>query len=93
MLPFHIAMTNSRSHAVLTAVLPLFVLGPFAGAQVPQTPTHPIVLHAARLLDIESGKIVSPGEVLVDGERIAEAGSVCHAPSRRGDDRSGRPYV
>ena len=38
-----------------------------------------IVLHAARLLDIEDGKIVSPGEVLVQGERIVEAGvSVKH---------------
>jgi imidazolonepropionase-like amidohydrolase len=33
------------------------------------------VLHAARLLDIESGKIVAPGEVLVQGERIVEVGS------------------
>jgi imidazolonepropionase-like amidohydrolase len=35
---------------------------------------HPIVLHAARLLDIQSGTIVAPGEVLVEGERIMEAG-------------------
>ena len=42
-------------------------------------PNHPIVLHAARLLDIESGKIISPGEVLVRGEKIVEAGqSVTH---------------
>jgi imidazolonepropionase-like amidohydrolase len=42
-------------------------------------PNHPIVLHAARLLDIESGKIISPGEVLVRGDKIAEAGqSVGH---------------
>jgi imidazolonepropionase-like amidohydrolase len=33
------------------------------------------VLHAARLLNIETGKIVTPGEVLVQGERIVEAGS------------------
>ena len=40
---------------------------------------HPIVLHAARLLDIESGKIISPGEVLVRGDKIAEVGgSVTH---------------
>jgi imidazolonepropionase-like amidohydrolase len=44
-----------------------------------QTPTHPIVLHAARLLDIESGRMVTPGEVLVEGERIIAAGaSVTH---------------
>ncbi len=42
----------------------------------PQTePMGSIVLHAARLLDIESGRILTPGEVLVQGERIVEAGS------------------
>ncbi|MBV8809628.1 MAG: amidohydrolase family protein [Acidobacteriaceae bacterium] len=41
---------------------------------------HPIVLHAARLLDIEAGRIVTPGEVLVEGERIIEAGqAVTHS--------------
>jgi imidazolonepropionase-like amidohydrolase len=40
---------------------------------------HDTILHAARLLDIEAGKIVTPGEVLVQGERIVEAGaSVTH---------------
>ena len=38
-----------------------------------------IVLHAARLLDIESGKLITPGEVLIQGERIAGVGtSVSH---------------
>jgi imidazolonepropionase-like amidohydrolase len=32
------------------------------------------VLHAARLLDIDTGRIVSPGEVLVRGERIVAVG-------------------
>ena len=42
-------------------------------------PNHPIVLHAARLLEIDSGKIISPGEVLVRGDKIAEVGqSVTH---------------
>jgi imidazolonepropionase-like amidohydrolase len=42
-------------------------------------PNHPVVLHAARLLEIDSGKIVSPGEVLVRGDKIAEVGqSVTH---------------
>lgn len=42
-------------------------------------PSHPVVLHAARLLDLESGKIVAPGEVLVRGDKIAEVGqSVTH---------------
>lgn len=42
---------------------------------------HPIVLHAARLLDIESGKEVSPGEVLIQGERIVEVGSIVKRPA------------
>jgi imidazolonepropionase-like amidohydrolase len=41
----------------------------------------PIVLHAARLLEIETGKIVSPGEVLVQGERIVEVGSSVKHPT------------
>lgn len=71
-------MTNFRFFAVFPVILPLFVLAPSAGAQAP---IHPIVLHAARLLDVESGKIISPGEVLVKGERIAEVGSTVSHPA------------
>ncbi len=39
----------------------------------------PIVLHAARLLDVETGKITSPAEIMIQGERIAAIGtSVFH---------------
>ncbi|HZZ39461.1 MAG TPA: amidohydrolase family protein [Acidobacteriaceae bacterium] len=44
-------------------------------------PAHPIVLHAARLFDVEAGKIVSPGEVLVEGDRIRAAGSSVEHPA------------
>jgi imidazolonepropionase-like amidohydrolase len=46
-----------------------------------QAPTHPIVLHAARLLDVKAGKIVRPGEVLIQGDRIVEVGSSVKRPS------------
>jgi imidazolonepropionase-like amidohydrolase len=50
-----------------------------APAQTVRAAGRNTVLHAARLLDIEAGRIVSPGEVLVQGERIIEAGaSVTH---------------
>jgi imidazolonepropionase-like amidohydrolase len=42
---------------------------------------HAIVLHAARLFDVEAGKIVTPGEVLVEGERIVAAGSSVEHPA------------
>ena len=45
---------------------------------------QPVVLHAARLLDVESGKLLSPGEVLVQGQRVVEAGaSVTHPPGAK----------
>ena len=38
------------------------------------------VLHAARMLDVANARIITPGEVLVEGERIVAAGpSVPHA--------------
>src|SRR5579863_8321654 len=52
-----------------------------AGTLYAQSQPQPIILHAARLLDVESGKIVSPGEVLVQGERIAEAGQKVNLPA------------
>jgi imidazolonepropionase-like amidohydrolase len=41
---------------------------------------QPVVLHAARLLDVETGRILSPGEVLVRGDRIAEVSSQVTRP-------------
>jgi imidazolonepropionase-like amidohydrolase len=59
----------------------------FSAAQTQVSPqsksavAHAIVLHAARLLDIKSGRIVKPGEVLVEGERIVEVGSSVKHPA------------
>jgi imidazolonepropionase-like amidohydrolase len=59
----------------------LILLGFLAGVASAQTPpaSQPIVLHAARLLDIEAGRMLTPGEVLVEGGKIvAAASSVTH---------------
>jgi len=39
------------------------------------------VLHAARILDVAAGKVLSPGEVLVTGNRIVEAGTQVAHPA------------
>lgn len=63
----------------LLVVSTAFPLAISAQSQPPLS--HPIVLHAARMLDIKNGRIVTPGEVLVQGEKIAEVGaSVKHPP-------------
>jgi len=51
-----------------------------AQSSPPSPSSHAVVLRAARLLEIESGKMVTPGEVLVQGERIAEVGSAVNRP-------------
>ena len=59
----------------------LLLLGLLATAAAQNAPPQPIVLHAARLLDIKTGRIVKPGEVLVQGERIVEAGTSVKHPA------------
>jgi imidazolonepropionase-like amidohydrolase len=51
----------------------------FAQSLLPAS-KHAVVLHAARLLDIETGKMITPGEVLVQDERIVEVGSAVKRP-------------
>lgn len=51
-----------------------------AAAQQPPT-AHVTVLHAARVLDVAAGTVLSPGEVLVEGERIREVGTHVTHPS------------
>src|SRR3989449_11266982 len=59
----------------------LLVFAVTAGWAQTSKPPHAIVLHAARLLDVENGRVLSPGEVLVEGERIVEAGSSVKHPA------------
>jgi imidazolonepropionase-like amidohydrolase len=52
-----------------------------AQTQTQATPLHVIVLHGARLLDVKNGRMLKPGEVLVEGDRIAEVGSAVKHPA------------
>jgi imidazolonepropionase-like amidohydrolase len=52
-----------------------------AAASLYAQQSSPIVLHAARVLDIETGNLTAPGEVLIQGDRIAAIGSTVSHPS------------
>ena len=52
-----------------------------AQTQTQAAPLHVIVLHGARLLDVKNGRMLKPGEVLVEGDRIAEVGSAVKHPA------------
>ncbi|HEV2486091.1 MAG TPA: amidohydrolase family protein [Terracidiphilus sp.] len=54
------------------------LLAGFATAQ--QSPSASIVLHAARLLQVDTGVILQPGEILVEGERIRAVGRSVEHP-------------
>jgi len=53
----------------------------FLAAMAALAQPHEIVLHAARLLDVETGREISPGEILVRGNRIVEVGTHVTRPA------------
>ena len=69
----------------MRAASPLLVgmlLAVAARAQAPSVPAAaPVVLHAAHLLEIATGTTVTPGEVLIEGERIAAVGRTVEHPA------------
>jgi imidazolonepropionase-like amidohydrolase len=67
-------MPNTRSLATMT--LAAFSTAAWAQPSV----THDTVLHAAHLLEVDTGRIVSPGEILIDGERIVAVGATVPRP-------------
>ena len=63
------------------AVLAFSATSLLASAQQPAPlPSTPIVLHAARLLQVDTGNLLQPGEVLVEGDRIRAVGSSVDHP-------------
>ena len=71
-------MTNRTAFLALSCSLALTLS---AAGQAPAPAPHPIVLHAARLLDIKAGKLIKPGEVLIQGDRIVEVGPAVKRPA------------
>ena len=65
---------------LLFALCTSAVLTPSAVGQSAPAP-RPVVLHAARMLDVKAGKIVAPGEILVQGDRIVEVGASVKHPT------------
>jgi imidazolonepropionase-like amidohydrolase len=52
----------------------------FAVAAAAQQATPSIVLHAARLLQVDTGTLLQPGEILVEGDRIRAVGTSVDHP-------------
>jgi imidazolonepropionase-like amidohydrolase len=79
-----------NSHAGILFLLRLTLLAASALVCAPilspaqQRAPTPIVLHAARLLQVDTGTVLHPGEIQVEGDRICVVGtSVDHPPSAK----------
>ena len=66
---------------VIVSLCLLAFVAPAMAQPSAQTTEKVVVLHAAHLLDVAAGALVSPGEVLVRGNRIAEAGKAVSRPA------------
>jgi imidazolonepropionase-like amidohydrolase len=63
---------------VLVGSASAFSPGAIARAQQPAAP--PIVLRAARLLQVDTGTLLQPGEILINGDRIRAVGTSVDHP-------------
>ena len=72
--------TRPVSLLPLAASIAFSLVPALTSAQPAAASTSPIVLHAARLLEVDTGKILAPGEVLVEGDRIRAVGSSVDHP-------------
>jgi len=74
-------MPNFSLRSPLCAALLSALVASIAGVAAAQQPAAaPIVLHAARLLQVDTGTLLSPGEILVEGERIRTVGASVEHP-------------
>jgi imidazolonepropionase-like amidohydrolase len=81
----HSHSMHGRSCFDLRRVAMASLVVSLCGSVATSTPAHAqpapsIVLHAARLLQVDSGSMLTPGEILVEGERIKAVGTSVERP-------------
>ncbi len=78
---FRFCLPSLLRGSLLPVCAAALALASAAAAQQPASaPAAPIVLHAARLLQVDSGVLLEPGEILVEGERIRAVGRQVEHP-------------
>ena len=72
-------MTRARRMWPLATAIGVVTIGSAALAQPGAHP--PIVLRAARLIEVDSGHVVAPGELLIESDRITAVGRSVQRPA------------
>ena len=91
MLNLRISIRSLRKEFLLCCIAALLVMALASPATAQQPAPAPIVLHAARLLQVETGNVLQPGEILIEGERIKAVGSAVDHPRARRSSTSATP--
>jgi imidazolonepropionase-like amidohydrolase len=66
--------------ALVSCAITLSMVPSLAAQQPADTNAAPVVLHAARLLQIDTGTLLQPAEVLIEGDRIRAVGTTIDHP-------------
>ena len=73
-------LIDRRPLSCLAASFAVLLMSLAADAAAQQPTSAPIVLHAARLLQIDTGTLLHPGEILIEGQRIRAVGTLVDHP-------------
>ncbi|HVN17983.1 MAG TPA: amidohydrolase family protein [Dongiaceae bacterium] len=76
-----VTIAIGMSNRIFLALACALALAVNVASQSSPPSAHPIVLHAARLLDVKAGKLIEPGEILVQADHIVEVGPSVRHPA------------
>jgi imidazolonepropionase-like amidohydrolase len=80
MLTQRISTPSRRKVSIIFCACALLIAACALSGAAQQTAPPPIVLHAARLLQVDTGNVLEPGEILVVGQRIQAVGTTVDHP-------------
>jgi imidazolonepropionase-like amidohydrolase len=69
------------AHRGTVAVLLLLLASPLLSQTTTAANSHLVVVRAAKMLDVKAGKVVANPVVIIEGERIKEAGPGLAVPA------------
>jgi imidazolonepropionase-like amidohydrolase len=74
-------MNRVTRHLLVTSLLALFATNCLLLAQTAAPQAHRVVVHAGKLLNVKTGKMLSDQAIVVEGDRIVSVGPASDAPA------------
>ncbi len=80
-LPSRTDMVRPKCLLVAFLLFPFVAQPSWTQTETQTAAPHAVILHAAGFFDVKAGRVIKPGEILVQGERIAEVGTSVKHPA------------